>query len=201
MAAGRARALGRPELYLRLLRLFFDNGQQFEGQFRAALAAGDAGDAQRLAHTLKGAAASIEAPAVRDTAGLLEVACKAEPAAVDARLTATLQALQPVLAGLAAALTALDARLPKPVSSPQAPLAQGPTAANSQLPQLLHKLQAELDAGVSGARQTLADIRPLLAGSAQAPLLEPIAAAISDFDFEEATQLVETLAQALANQA
>ena len=67
--------------------------------------------------------------------------------------------------------------------------------------QLLHKLQAELDAGESGARQTLADIRPLLAGSAQAPLLEPIAAAISDFDFEEATQLVETLAQALANQA
>ena len=201
MAAGRARALGRPELYLRLLRLFFDSGQQFEGQFRAALAAGDAGGAQRLAHTLKGAAASIEAPAVRDAAGLLEVACKAEPAAVDARLTATLQALQPVLAGLAAALTALDARLPKPVSSPQAPLAQGPTAANSQLPQLLHKLQAELDAGESGARQTLADIRPLLAGSAQASLLEPIAAAISDFDFEEASQLVETLAQALANQA
>jgi hypothetical protein len=41
----------------------------------------------------------------------------------------------------------------------------------------------------------------LLAGSAQAPLLEPIAVAISDFDFELATQQVETLAQALADQA
>jgi two-component system, sensor histidine kinase and response regulator len=198
IAVGRARALGRPELYLRLLRLFFESGQQFEAQFRGALAAGDGGSALRLAHTLKGAAGSIEAPMVRDAAGLLEAACKAEPAAVNARLSATLQALQPVLVGLAAALASIDARLPKPAPNPAT--APAPAAAGSPLPQMLHQLQAELEAGEGSARRTLANIRPLLAGSPQALLLEPIAAAITDFDFEEAAQLLEALSRGLAEQ-
>jgi hypothetical protein len=62
---------------------------------------------------------------------------------------------------------------------------------------MLRQLQAELEAGEGSARRTLADIRPLLAGSPQAPLLEPLAAAITDFDFEEAAQLVTALALAL----
>ena len=198
IAVGRARALGRPELYLRLLRLFFESGQQFEAQFRGALAAGDGGSALRLAHTLKGAAGSIEAPMVRDAAGLLEAACKTEPAAVNARLSATLQALQPVLVGLAAALASIDARLPKPAPNPAT--APAPAAAGSPLPQMLHQLQAELEAGEGSARRTLANIRPLLAGSPQALLLEPIAAAIDDFDFEEAAQLLEALSRGLAEQ-
>jgi CheY-like chemotaxis protein len=196
VAVGRARALGRPALYLRLLRLFLESGQQFEAQFRGALAAGDGASAQRLAHTLKGTAGSIEAPAIRDAAGLLEAACKTEPAAVDDRLSATLQTLKPVLAGLAAALASIDAERPTPATNPET--APAPSSEGSPLPQMLQRLRAELDAGEGTARQTLADIRPLLAGSPQAALLEPIAAAITDFDFEQAAQLLDGLTQAPA---
>jgi len=200
-AAGRARALGRLELYIRLLRLFLQNGQQFEAQFRGALAAGDTNTAQRLAHTLKGAAANIEAPAIRHAAGLLEQACQTDPVAVDRLLAATLQTLEPVLAGLVAALTAVDRRSSGTLVASEASVALGPAAADSRVPRLLRKLQVELEAGEGEAQQTLAGILPLFAGSPHAPRLEPITAAISNFDFEQAAQQVSALFQELTSQS
>ncbi len=200
-AAGRARALGRPELYLRLLRLFLQNGQQFETQFRGALAAGYTNTAQRLAHSLKGASANIEAPAIRHAAGLLEQACQTDPEAVDRLLTATLQTLEPVLAGLVAALAAVDARSHGALVASEDTMALGPTAADSRVPRLLRKLQVELEAGEGEAQQTLAQILPLFAGSPHAPRLEPITAAISNFDFEQAAQLVGALFQELTSRS
>jgi CheY-like chemotaxis protein len=199
-AAGRARALGRPELYLRLLRIFLQNGQQFETQFRDALAAGYTNMAQRLAHTLKGSAANIEAAAIRHAAGLLEQACQTDPAAVDRLLTATLQTLEPVLAGLVAALAAIDTRSSGALVTSEGTLAMGPTATDSRLPRLLRKLMVELEAGEGEALQTLAGIRTLLAGSPLAARLEPMTAAIGGFDFEPAAQLVGALFQELTSQ-
>ncbi|MEY4268375.1 MAG: hypothetical protein RIS90_2910, partial [Pseudomonadota bacterium] len=106
--------------------------------------------------------------------------------------------LKPVLAGLAAALASIDAGLPTPAPNPET--APAPSGEGSPLPQMLQRLRAELDAGEGSAWQTLADIRPLLAGSPQAALLEPIAAAITDFDFEQAAQLLDGLTQAPADQ-
>ncbi len=200
-AVGRARALGRPELYLRLLRIFLQNGQQFEAQFRSALAAGYTNTAQRLAHTLKGAAANIEAPAIRHAAGLLEQACQTDPAAVDRLLTATLQTLEPVLSGLVAALAALDTRLTGDLVAAEASVALGPTAADSLVPRSLRKLKVELEAGEGEALSTLAGLRTLLAGSHLATRLEPITEAISGFDFEPAAQLVDALFQELTSQS
>jgi HPt (histidine-containing phosphotransfer) domain-containing protein len=200
-AAGRARALGRPELYLRLLRLFLQNGQQFEVQFRGALAAGDTNTAQRLAHTLKGASANIEAPSIRHAAGLLEQACQTDPAAVDRLLAATLQTLEPVLAGLVAALATVERRSPGALVATEATMALGPAAADSRVPRLLRKLQVELEAGEGEAQQTLAQILPLFAGSPHAPRLEPITAAISNFDFEQAGQLVGALFKELTSRS
>ena len=203
-AAGRKRALGRPELYLRLLRLFLQSAREFEGQFRSASVAGDMGSARRLAHTLKGAAANIEAPAVREAADLLEQSCvvqPAEPAAVGARLTAALEALQPVIDGLSEALAAIDARLagsmPDPASgaAPVDAAGQTPTKMDAAAPQMLSSLRDDLDAGHGDALKTLARIRPLLAASPFAPRLEPIAAAIERYDFEQAARLVATLLQ------
>jgi two-component system sensor histidine kinase/response regulator len=199
-AAGQTRALGRPELYLRLLRIFLQNGQQFETQFRGALAAGYTNTAQRLAHTLKGAAANIEAPDIRHAAGLLEQACQTDLAEVDQLLTATLQTLEPVLAGLVAALAAVDARSHGALVASESTMAPGPTA-DSRVPRLLRKLQVELEAGEGEAQQTLAQILPLFAGSPHALRLEPITAAISNFDFEQAGQLVSALFKELTSQS
>jgi HPt (histidine-containing phosphotransfer) domain-containing protein len=198
--AGRARALGRPELYIRLLRLFLQNGQQFEAQFRGALAAGYTNTSQRLAHTLKGAAANIEAPAIQHAAGLLEQACQTDPLAIDSLLKATVQALEPVLAGLVAALAAVDARSHGTLVASEGTMAPGSTA-DSRVPRLLRKLQVELEAGEGEAQQTLAQILPLFAGSPHALRLEPITAAISNFDFEQAGQLVGALFKELTSQS
>jgi two-component system sensor histidine kinase/response regulator len=198
--AGRARALGRTELYLRLLRLFLDSGRAFEANFQAAWAAGETGTARRLAHTLKGAAANIEAPGVRQGADLLERACQGDPTAVEARLKDTLAALQPVIDGLVEALAIIDARVAAAVvlAGPDAALPVR-SAPGSGAPQMLRGLQAELDAGQGDARETLARIEPLFAGSALAARLTPITAAIDDFDFEKAARLVQSLTRELGD--
>ena len=194
---GLARALGRPVLYLRLLRLFVPAGQAFEAQFRAAWADGDANTAQRLAHSLKGSAGNIEANGVRQSAGLLEHACQAEPAEVDALLTATLDALHPLIEGLGGALAAIDARLSGHGSAVNPAAAPNLGAADSPVPEMLRRLQADLVAGEGDALQTLAKIRPLFGASPLAPQLDPIAAAIEGFDFDQAALLVDSLVQDL----
>ena len=76
----------------------------------------------------------------------------------------------------------------------------GPTATDSPVPRLIRKLKVELESGEGEALQTLAEIHPLFAGSPLAPRLEPITAAISGFDFEQAAQLVDALSQELTSQ-
>ena len=200
-AAGLARALGRTALYVRLLRLFLQSGRVFEAQFRGAWATSDAHGAERLAHTLRGAAANIEATAVSESAGLLEQACQSEPAAVDALLADTLQALQTVTEGLTLAMAAIDARLHEPGVTEQPGVVMDRLPADSPAPAMLRRLQADLDAGEGNALQALARIRPLFDGSALAPQLAPIAAAIDDYDFEAAARLVGALREALSVEA
>ena len=192
---GLSRALGRPELYLRLLRLFVQAGREFEAQFRSALSAGDTNGAQRLAHSLKGSAGNIEANGLRQSAGLLEHACQAEPAEVDTLLMATLDDLHPLVEGLAEALTAIDARLSGHRVGVKAATAPGLGAADSPVPEMLRRLQADLIAGEGDALQTLAKIRPLFGASPLAPRLDAVAAAIEGFDFDQAALLVESLVQ------
>jgi HPt (histidine-containing phosphotransfer) domain-containing protein len=159
------------------------------------LSAGDTNGAQRLAHSLKGSAGNIEANGLRHSAGLLEHACQAEPAEVDKLLMATLDALHPLVEGLAEALTAIDARLSghgtgaKPAAAPRL------GAADSPVPEMLRRLQADLIAGEGDALQTLAKIRPLFGASPLASRLDPVAAAIEGFDFDQAARLVESLVQ------
>lgn len=55
---------GNEQLYNRLLRKFADGNTQAGEQIRSAMAADDRETAVRLAHTLKGVAASLGAPAL-----------------------------------------------------------------------------------------------------------------------------------------
>lgn len=75
-ALGLARALGKPALYVQLLRRFVDGQGSVLAELQHALAANNTGLAERLAHTLRSVAANIGAQAVSDRAQALEHALR-----------------------------------------------------------------------------------------------------------------------------
>ena len=72
VTAGLNRTLGKVPLYLSLLRKFIKQQSRFVVSFKQALALGDAGEAERLVHTLRSTAGNIGAMALAAEAGLLE---------------------------------------------------------------------------------------------------------------------------------
>ncbi len=99
--------MGLPGFLARVLRIFLTTQKDFDVKFAQALAdRADPEAAGRAAHTLKGAAASIGARALREAALVLEQACKhATPATeVQAALTEVMKELLPVIGGVEAAL-------------------------------------------------------------------------------------------------
>ncbi len=107
LALGLRHAAGRKALYVALLRKFVAGQADAVQAIECALAAGDTAGAQRLAHTLKGTAATIGAVALAQTAGGLEAALGGTAArASDERIDALLSELAPALAQVVAALRA-----------------------------------------------------------------------------------------------
>jgi HPt (histidine-containing phosphotransfer) domain-containing protein len=59
---------GEPDVLAQVLRLFLDEAPRRLDRLHSALAQGNAGEFQRAAHSLKGAAGNIGATALRDAA-------------------------------------------------------------------------------------------------------------------------------------
>lgn len=96
--AGLRHLRGKTTLFLKALRMFRDScGQKFQLEFRLAVRAGDWRTSERLAHSLKGTAATIGANQVSAVAARLEAAIRssdyAEANALLAELTEKLQVL------------------------------------------------------------------------------------------------------------
>jgi response regulator RpfG family c-di-GMP phosphodiesterase/signal transduction histidine kinase len=75
-AAGLGRMAGRQDLYLDVLAQFASDQGDAPARIRAALAAGDPGTAERLAHTLKGLAGTLGAGPVEAWSADLEAAIR-----------------------------------------------------------------------------------------------------------------------------
>jgi len=105
VAAGLSTTLNDPKLYRRLLGKFRDSQREFAARFAAARAGSDTTAPMREAHTLKGTAGNIGAKGVQAAAGLLERECEGgSPDRLDELLANTMKELEPVLAGIDAAL-------------------------------------------------------------------------------------------------
>ena len=103
-ALGLQRALGKPGLYVELLRRFAEGQAPVLAELQQALAANNLGVAERLAHTLRSVAANIGAPAVSERAQALEHALRFRHGneAIVHVLAELRAALVPLLAGLQA---------------------------------------------------------------------------------------------------
>ncbi|MDL2272327.1 response regulator [Desulfovibrio sp. OttesenSCG-928-I05] len=110
---------GNRMLYLKLLRQFLENQAGAGVALRDALAAGDKDTAHRIAHTVKGLAASLGADSLNKSAALVEERVRfGESADIDHASTDFNAELVTVLEMLREALTSLDALAPPPVSAP-----------------------------------------------------------------------------------
>jgi two-component system sensor histidine kinase/response regulator len=178
---GLATALNKEALYLRLLLKFRDGQSGFADQFAKARAGSDTKAAQRLAHTLRGTAATVGAKGVQKAAEQLEMACTqaSNDAQIDALLGQVLAELQPVLDALRtlADNNTNDAPLP-PTSVDAATLAP-----------LRAQLLELLELGDSGAID-LCDEHENLLRSAYPAQWKKIADNIRGFDFETALTLL-----------
>jgi signal transduction histidine kinase/CheY-like chemotaxis protein len=168
-----------PRFYRQLLALFArvhgDDGQRL----RSHPAAADPKETLRLAHSLKGAAATLGATALRDTAEQLEQALAGR--LPDAPIPDLIDRLQRELGSLITAIRALGGPAEASPAPAPAPAPPDPAAARA----LLDRIEALLTQGdfavKDALRQDQAALAALLGDSART-----LARQIGGFDFESA---------------
>jgi two-component system sensor histidine kinase/response regulator len=175
-ANGAARLMGDAALFARVLLRFRKEYGHAADAIRGALAAGDVPLAQRLVHTLKGAAGMIEAVPLRAQALALEQALRqdGDPAPHLARLE---RALEQVLGELAAA-----------ESRPAAPAPA--IARDGECGNVVARLRTLLEDGNGDAVDLVQDAAASLTRELGEERYRRVAAAIAVFDFEAAQALI-----------
>jgi len=178
VAAGLSRVRGNGTLYRTLLQRYAAGQAAVVEAIRAELARGTRDDAERLAHTVKGLAATLGGAAVADSAARVEEAI-AGGGPVPASLLDRLSHLQDRLVGaIVAALP--ETKPPAPAAAPA--IGATPAAAIARLRGLL----AEGDAGAASmARDLAGPLNTIL--DADAPRF---AAAMTAFDFDTALAIL-----------
>jgi HPt (histidine-containing phosphotransfer) domain-containing protein len=175
---GLQQLMGDRELYLQILRRFRQRYPDSGCETRKALNAGEPGHAQRIVHTLKGAAGMIGAQQVYLLASQLETLC----AGPDHLWSAPLAQLEQGLRNL---VTVIDDVLD---GDPQQMLAAEPpsAAAVPETRMLLLHLSRLLDEGDGAAIEVLEQSATVLAASLGVEVFQEVTEAAHQFDFEAA---------------
>jgi two-component system sensor histidine kinase/response regulator len=181
-AAGLRQCAGNRELYHAILGKFFDILNRTPLQLRAALAAGDAAAAQRLAHTLRGVAANVGAARCSELSANLETALGQglRPAELESRIL-------PLEQHAAQLGEALKQALPTPQAA-EATMAD---------PELLQRVCRELAAllGASDAQaQSLLQTHAALLRAGLGQGFDPLQQCTENFEFELALAELARLA-------
>jgi two-component system sensor histidine kinase/response regulator len=177
VSAGLRMTRGSAEKYAALLRLFVDHHETDMARLRECRAAGDLVQAERLSHTLKGAAGTVGATGLSSLAAELDAALREgrSEREIEARTEATALALQSFSAAVRATLAAL-------------PSAAGATSAPVDTAWVRGHLDALADLLAEGDVRALAlshETAPELR-SALGDRLDPLLRQIEAFDFEAA---------------
>ena len=175
--AGIDRLMGNRGLYLRVLARFRSDYRDAATAIRSALDSHDTPLAQRLAHTLKGAAGMIEASALHGAALALDDALrggKLDTGTPLLRLEAALADLLHTLDGMDLMAQARPPRAPAP--------ARGHTLPN---------LRAMLDSGDGAAVDLVAAARSELSELLGEREYAALNAAVADFEYERALELLD----------
>ncbi len=183
---GLKRVLGKPAVYLGLLRRFVAGEQHLELMV-AALQANDLASVERQVHSLKSVAGNIGADGLQQAAALLESALRSRRPVDELAvlLDRVRDQMTPLIEGLKQALTPLDD------ASPALPDADAEPQASAQArAELLDQLARLLEHGDYSATRLVSEQRDRLlrALGGQLPAIE---SAIAQFDFESALRRLE----------
>ncbi|HVY98674.1 MAG TPA: response regulator [Dongiaceae bacterium] len=176
---GLSRVMGKTKLYRDLLRKFARDQAGVPAALKAALDAGDAATAQRLAHTAKGLAGNIGAPRLQEQAALLEEAIRQD--SPRPRIDALLDVW-------AAAQAALIAALREQVAEPQQPAAvNGAAVADpARRDAVMRRLAELLKSDDSDAIDLIEAEADLLRAALGGSRFDALADASHSFDFDTA---------------
>jgi HPt (histidine-containing phosphotransfer) domain-containing protein len=157
------------------------------GEIRAALKAQDFVTAQRIAHSLKGAAANLGANALASAAGNAEVAIKTqsdvEPAVGEMEQT------------LCAAVAAIQKAFPSAEKVGSTPSGNGDP---SVVLQPLSRLKKLLEADDSEAAEFIVEAQDTLSAVLSRTEIETLTRMVGDFDYESALRAVSGIADRLS---
>ncbi|MBN1141942.1 MAG: response regulator [Deltaproteobacteria bacterium] len=190
---GLRRCLGNSRSYLRFLKMFGRQYQDFLRRCEAARASGSQEALAFLAHAIKGPAGSIGARTLYERAALLEKAINCDPDKdIQALYGDFSRALQAVLEELGPILEAADV----PPTVPQADEGK-PSSDLAQGEVLLEWLEAFLKKNDARAGSLLPELRRALAGEGWEERLMALQTQIWEFDFDEALATLEELGNQL----
>jgi two-component system sensor histidine kinase/response regulator len=181
--------MGDKDIYLNITGKFAANQGQAIQAIQNALAAHDSQTAERLAHTLKGIAATIGAATLAESASQLEVAIREGgtekyPQLIAAATTEMAQVIVSVNAYLQARAAETGVAVVDPTQHP---------VDIAQLGMLLEKLTAQLKSFDSNAVDTMQQIKQQTNSAASAPRYAKLGRYIDDYDYKNALVEVQQL--------
>lgn len=185
--AGVERLMGNRPVYLRALARFRHDYRSAGAAIGTAIETGNLTLAQRLVHTLKGAAGMIEAPSLHAAALALEAALRAATAS-QADLPSLRAPFVRLDAELAHVLRELDAMTDLAEAGAPAPRLVGSE-------DVMVRLRTLLDIGDGEAVDLVEDARDVLVAQLGEEEYGKLGAAVADFDFERALALLDQSGQ------
>ena len=187
--AGVQRVGGKPKLLRKLLLEFHADHAGDVEMLRSALGDADVETAQRLAHTIKGVAATVGAEALQQAAAALESALKAgDVRGCPELVTALEEAMLPVMGGLASLAGSGAGEARAPSSEPADP---------ARIAALIVEVATMLDEMDPDAEDRVNELALMIRGQADARLLKLLVRQTAGFEFEEAQATLADLKQAL----
>ena len=181
------RSGGNRQRYESLLQRFADSQAGAVGEIRAALRAQDSATAQRIAHSLKGAAANLGATALASAAGSTELAIKTqsdvEPALVE---------MEQILFG---AVATIQRTLP---STEKVESRDSGIGDPSAVLQPLSRLKKLLEADDSEAAEFIVEAQRSLSAVLSRTEIETLTRTVGDFDYQSALRAVSGIADRLS---
>ncbi|WP_415906035.1 response regulator [Neptuniibacter sp. QD72_48] len=189
-AKGLSSMRGNHELYLKMLKGFYEHHRDFDAQFTAAIEDEDPTAPMRCAHTLKGAAATIGATELEVLAEELESLC----AEANFKVADIQGAVKDVVEEAALVVANIEASGLIATAS----LASGQNCNAEKLIASIPKLRNYLLESDSEALEVIEALESELGGKAL-EILEPVAKAINVFDFDLALERLSEMEEALDN--
>jgi PAS domain S-box-containing protein len=185
VAAGMKRIAGKKRVYRDLLIQFAVKQESTGEKISQALASGDRSEAERLAHSLKGAAGNLGMDEIFQGAGKLEGAVRMSQAGVE-------DLIKELTAALERQVSNIHAALPAGGADEKAWLGSRPTDPEKALAALAN-LKELLEANDADATEAYSHFATLLDDSVDLSRLKALGAAVNSFDFEAALRRLDEI--------